>query len=332
MAPLVLGLLAVAVPERHWYDVYAAADAARDAALAAGRGGAVMQPPLGAVALGGDVGAGSLDARAAVVDGEERGGRPMVGGKGCGSYLIVSMQRSGTTTICTDINNIKGKFKKRPGQATNSSVGDFVCQYELLNSGELQSGHRFLEETNHTPAWAAKHPQEMVRQAAQKARNKWGACVWGFKIFDKQLAAVDQIVDRFDKCIIYRCARPMLASPLFSRSAHLSHTPLHAAQEGKHHCAVPLVEDGRGDGLLGDHSSGAGGKPCMCREGHDTRQGLARFPGKGKSVVQRERDCVPQGGQAGGVHHDGEVLGTEVADLRARGRTDAREGEAALSP
>ena len=223
---LVLGqLLAVAAPERHWYDVYAAADAARDAALAAGRGGAVMQPPLGAVTLGGDVGAGSLDARAAVVDGEERGGRPKVGGKGCGSYLIVSMQRSGTTTICTDINNIKGKFKKRPGQATNSSVGDFVCQYELLNSGELQSGHRFLEETNHTPAWAAKHPQEMVRQAAQKARNKWGACVWGFKIFDKQLAAVDQIVDRFDKCIIYRCARPMLASPLFSRSAHLSHTP-----------------------------------------------------------------------------------------------------------
>ena len=220
-----MGLLAVAVPERHWYDVYAAADAARDAALAAGRGGAVMQPPLGAVTLGGDVGAGSLDARAAVVDGEERGGRPKVGGKGCGSYLIVSMQRSGTTTICTDINNIKGKFKKRPGQATNSSVGDFVCQYELLNSGELQSGHRFLEETNHTPAWAAKHPQEMVRQAAQKARNKWGACVWGFKIFDKQLAAVDQIVDRFDKCIIYRCARPILASPLFSRSAHLSHTP-----------------------------------------------------------------------------------------------------------
>jgi LPS sulfotransferase NodH len=163
-----------------------------------------MQPPLGAVTLGGDVGAGSLDARAAVVDGEERGGRPKVGGKGCGSYLIVSMQRSGTTTICTDINNIKGKFKKRPGQATNSSVGDFVCQYELLNSGELQSGHRFLEETNHTPAWAAKHPQEMVRQAAQKARNKWGACVWGFKVFDKQLAAVDQIADRFDKCIIYR--------------------------------------------------------------------------------------------------------------------------------
>ena len=122
MAPLlVLGLLAVAVPERHWYDVYAAADAARDAALAAGRGGAVMQPPLGAVALGGDVGAGSLDARAAVVDGEERGGRPMVGGKGCGSYLIVSMQRSGTTTICTT--STTSKENSRSARAGDQQLG-----------------------------------------------------------------------------------------------------------------------------------------------------------------------------------------------------------------
>ena len=48
MAPLVLGLLAVAVPERHWYDVYAAADAARDAARGAALAAPVttMQPPV----------------------------------------------------------------------------------------------------------------------------------------------------------------------------------------------------------------------------------------------------------------------------------------------
>ena len=193
MAPVLLGLLLVAVPERHWYDGYAAADAARDAARA-GRGNAVMQPPLGA---------GSIDARSAIVDDNAYGGQPKVGGKGCGSYLIVSMQRSGTTTICDDINHITGKSRRRRGEATNSSIGDFVCQYELLNTGELQSGHRFLENHNHTPAWAAKYPRELARQAAHQARAG-GACVWGFKIFDGQVAAVDQIVDRFDKCIIYR--------------------------------------------------------------------------------------------------------------------------------
>ena len=202
MAPALLGLLMVAVPERHWYDSYAAADAARDAARA-GRGNAVMQPPLGA---------GSIDARAAIVDNNADGGQPKVGGKGCGSYLIVSMQRSGTTTICNDINAIKGKSRRHRGEATNSTVGDFVCQYELLNVGELQTGHRFLEHSNHTPGWAEKYPREMVRQAAHMARSR-GACVWGFKIFDGQVAAVDQVVDRFDKCIIYKCARPTPASP-----------------------------------------------------------------------------------------------------------------------
>jgi len=194
MAPVLLGLLLVAVPERHWYDGYAAADAARDAARA-GRGSAVMQPPLGA---------GSIDARAAIVDNNAYGGHPKVGGKGCGSYLIVSMQRSGTTTICDDINHITGESKRRRGEATNSTRGDFVCQYELFNTGELQSGHVFLEKHNHTPGWAKKYPRELARQAAHQARKEWGACVWGHKIFNGQVAAVDQIGDQFDKCIIYR--------------------------------------------------------------------------------------------------------------------------------
>mmetsp|Transcript_10054 Transcript_10054/g.24019 ORF Transcript_10054/g.24019 Transcript_10054/m.24019 type:complete len:294 (-) Transcript_10054:128-1009(-) len=193
MAPVLLGLLMVAVPEHHWYDGFAAADAAADAARA-GRSNAVMQPRLGA---------GSVDARAAIVDNNAYGGQPKVGGKGCGSYLMISMQRSGTTTICTDINDIQGQSKQRRGEATNSSKGDFVCQYELLNTGELQSGHRFLEHTNHTSEWAEKYPRELVRQAAHQAKAG-GACVWGFKIFDGQIAAVDKIVDRFDKCIIYR--------------------------------------------------------------------------------------------------------------------------------
>ena len=313
MAPVLLGLLMVAVPEHHWYDGFAAADAAADAARA-GRSNAVMQPRLGA---------GSVDARAAIVDNNAYGGQPKVGGKGCGSYLMISMQRSGTTTICMDINDIQGQSKKRRGEATNSSKGDFVCEYELLNTGELQSGHRFLEHTNHTSEWAEKYPRELVRQAAHQAKAG-GACVWGFKIFDGQIAAVDKIVDRFDKCIIYRCARLILASPWSRAQLTTQPSSLHR-QAGKHHCAVPLVEDGRGDGLLGDQSTGAGGKPCLCREGHATRRRLARVPGKGKSLVQRERDCLPQRGQAGGVCLDGGVLGTQVADLHARGRrADAR--------
>ena len=172
-----------------WWLPTAAAPDRHTAAVDTGRmrSNSLVQLSLGA----------SGDARAAIVD---ENTQDLVGGQKCGTYLIVSMQRSGTTTLCNDVNQIEDR-----GVGANR----IQCAYELLNPGPNNPGARWLKKHHRSTSWANRHPEEMVRQVANESRAE-GSCVWGFKIFNGQRATVAQIVGEVDKCIIYRCA---LAKP-----------------------------------------------------------------------------------------------------------------------
>lgn len=128
----------------------------------------------------GESGGDYSDARAAIVD---EGTHNRVGGKECGTYLIVSMERSASTTLCHDVNLIDGPKSQ--------------CAFELL-------GLTYSQKHNHNQDWVREHPREFVRQRANEFRALRDVCVWGFKLFDRQLADVSQIISEVDKCIIYR--------------------------------------------------------------------------------------------------------------------------------
>jgi hypothetical protein len=128
------------------------------------------------------------DARAAIMD---EGTQNHVGGKECGTYLIVSMQRSASTTFCHDVSLIDGPKKTH-------------CAFELFAGRHVQK-HRQDQE------WVRGHPKEYLRHEANESRTLADVCVWGFKLFDSQLTDVAQIVSEVDKCIIYRCARRALS-------------------------------------------------------------------------------------------------------------------------
>ena len=109
-----------------WWLPTAAAPDRHTAAVDTGRmrSNSLVQLSLGA----------SGDARAAVVD---ENTKDFVGGRKCGTYLIVSMQRSGTTTLCNDLNQIEDR-----GVGANRTQ----CAYELLNPGPNNSGARWLKK------------------------------------------------------------------------------------------------------------------------------------------------------------------------------------------
>jgi len=133
------------------------------------------------------------DARAVIMD---EGTQNRVGGKECGTYLIVSMQRSASTTFCHDVSLIDGPKKTH-------------CAFELFANKHVQKHHRDEE-------WVRGHPKEYLRHEANESRTLGDVCVWGFKLFDSQLTGVAQIVSEVDKCIIYRCVlgAPSLECPL----------------------------------------------------------------------------------------------------------------------
>ena len=133
------------------------------------------------------------DARAVIMD---ECTQSHVGGKECGTYLIVSMQRSASTTFCHDVSLIDGPKKTH-------------CAFELFANKHVQKHHRDEE-------WVRGHPKEYLRHEANESRTLGDVCVWGFKLFDSQLTGVAQIVSEVDKCIIYRCVlgAPSLECPL----------------------------------------------------------------------------------------------------------------------
>ena len=100
-----------------------------------------------------------------------------------------------STTLCHDVNLIDGPKSQ--------------CAFELF-------GLSYSRKHNHNQDWVREHPREFVRQRANEFRALRDVCVWGFKLFDRQLADVSQIISEVDKCIIYRCVLGAPSSALFS--------------------------------------------------------------------------------------------------------------------
>ena len=124
--------------------------------------------------------------RAAIVD---EGTQNQVGGKPCGTYVIISMQRSASTTLCMDMNYIDN--------------GTFRCAFEIFAQGYSLKHHYNLD-------FVSRHPKEFMLQMASVVRMFNPTCVWGFKLFDRQLKNIDPVIREVDKCIVYRCAeRPL---------------------------------------------------------------------------------------------------------------------------
>ena len=144
--------------------------------------GTPMQPASRSPSKPHIVSGGYSDARAAIVD---EGTQDLVGGKPCGTYLIFSMQRSASTTLCLDVNRIDGH--------------DFRCAFELF-------GNSYSRRHHYDQDWVTGHPKEFLLNVANQSRTMNDACVWGFKLFDRQLENVEPILSEVDKCIIYRCA------------------------------------------------------------------------------------------------------------------------------
>ena len=73
------------------------------------------------------------DARAVIMD---EGTQNRVGGKECGTYLIVSMQRSASTTFCHDVSLIdRPKYLRRP-----TAPSSFLQADTFRSTTEMRSG------------------------------------------------------------------------------------------------------------------------------------------------------------------------------------------------
>ena len=120
------------------------------------------------------------------------------------SYVIFSMQRSGTTTLCRDLNRLK-----------------MNCLYELFNWGENNAGHKWGQQLNVSAEQAELSPMEYVSRVlrAENASRPLGQhiaqidsmggptrvqCQSGFKLFPGHAIQPQAAAKLATTCIIYR--------------------------------------------------------------------------------------------------------------------------------
>ena len=120
------------------------------------------------------------------------------------SYVIFSMQRSGTTTLCRDLNRL-----------------NMNCMYELFNWGENNAGLRWSRKLNISAEQAAHSPMEYVgrvlgaenasrppglhiAQTAATSGPTRNQCHSGFKLFPGQSIPPQAAARLATTCIIYR--------------------------------------------------------------------------------------------------------------------------------
>ena len=86
-----------------------------------------------------------------------------------GDYVIFSMQRSASTTLCTWLNGYNGTD----------------CQYELLNFGVQQSGYKWSHLLNISVDHIHKHPEVFVNLVRSKMSTNITS--FGFKVFPQHI-------------------------------------------------------------------------------------------------------------------------------------------------
>ena len=101
-------------------------------------------------------------------------------------YVIFSMQRSSSTTLCSDMN--------RHGLS---------CLYELLNFGVNQSGFLWQQRLGVTTDFLLTHPEQFVQRVRDAFAPSTG---FGYKVFPGQVRAVllDKLVTPNITCVIYK--------------------------------------------------------------------------------------------------------------------------------
>ena len=89
----------------------------------------------------------------------------------CLRLLIVSMQRSGSTTLCDDLNRF-----------------GIPCWYELFNfnTNPIQAGYAATKKLGMTEAEARANPRRFIDRNV-KDHNFTEPCVVAFKVFNGQL-------------------------------------------------------------------------------------------------------------------------------------------------
>ena len=102
-------------------------------------------------------------------------------------YIIFSMRRSSTTTLCSDLNRAKKH-----------------CYYELLNYGKNQTGRQWADRLGWTQAQIQSYPKEFV----DRVRRTSSLQTFGYKLFPEHIPhyKLPDILDHNQTCIIYRRA------------------------------------------------------------------------------------------------------------------------------
>ena len=120
------------------------------------------------------------------------------------AYVIFSMQRSGTTTLCRDLRRLK-----------------MNCMFELFNWGKNNAGHRWGTLLNVSNGEARRSPMQYVDRVmrAENASRQVGhtiavtnstrgptaaQCQSGFKLFPDQAITPKVAASLTTTCVIYR--------------------------------------------------------------------------------------------------------------------------------
>ena len=143
------------------------------------------------------------------------------------AYVIFSMQRSGTTTLCRDMRRLK-----------------MNCMFELFNWGKNNAGYKWGNLLNVSDTQAMRSPMQYIDRVmrAENATRQVGntiprihstqgptaaQCMSGFKLFPHQAIRPNIAAGLTTTCIIYRLSRSIYHGSVRLRMEETVGVPTH---------------------------------------------------------------------------------------------------------